>query len=801
MNRRVSSPALSQTLSLRRLSIFAFGLLAVSAIVFRDFLFGDKVLLYKDIGSDSLNDYFPSFVHLSDYIRTSGYPSWSFSVGMGQSIFYLIGYLILDPVCWLPKDLIAQALVWQHLLKILVAGLLFARFLQLRGLGLRASFTGALLFSLSAYMCMGSCWIVLADEAVCFAFALFAVEAAISNQRWIYLVFAIVLISLVSVFHVYLCALLLCFYVPARLVEIGRWKPSASVRYCLTLAAVAGFGLALGAVTLLPSIYAVFHSARGSWVVNANWPTPSFYQTESPLYYWTAILRWLSNDSLGTGNAYHGWHNYFEAPATYGGLLPILLLPQVFLHPQRRRRLLYALFLILIIIPVLLPWFRYLFWLFQGGYFRSFSLFSFVGIIALTMPVFSTYTRGSPLNLWVLALTFIALLAILYCPSQTLRKVLDPDARSTIAIFISVYTSLLALGQITRRQDLLSRIVVVAVVVEITIFAHKTVSDRPTVTKSELGERVGYNDETVNAIRDIKARDSGFFRITKTWSSSPAQHGSLNDAMIFGYAGTSSYSSFNSRNYVNFLLGAGAIPPRDVSQAALWTEGLLGKPLLSTFACEKYVLNKPPVTLADFPNYQPIAHYGEIEVLRNEWSVPFGIFLTNSISPRQFGELWPLGKAQALLRAVVIPEAELAIEKNTIPLNDDALRAGIPGTSTPDLVSQLRLTSLTPRFFRQTRIEGTLAALQNGILVFQMPFDAGWHVRIDGQSMPTRVVDFGLLGVPIVSGNHEVILRYRPPWLISGALTTLLSVIILLVCLRRWPRLRGPAAVAPNDYE
>src|SRR5947209_4852087 len=97
-------------------------LLLVAALIFRRFLLGDAVLLYKDIGSDSVNDSYPWFVHYSDYLRNYGRPSWSFAVGMGQDIYYQIGYVLWYPIVWLPKHLIAHALVYQHLVKALLAG-------------------------------------------------------------------------------------------------------------------------------------------------------------------------------------------------------------------------------------------------------------------------------------------------------------------------------------------------------------------------------------------------------------------------------------------------------------------------------------------------------------------------------------------------------------------------------------------------------------------------------------------------------------------------------------------------------
>jgi hypothetical protein len=163
----------------------ALALLVIGALIFSDFIFGAKLLLYKDIGADSTNDTYPTFILLSDYIRAHGLPSWSFSVGMGQSVYYLVGDLILEPVVRLGRHLIAPALVYLHLAKAIVAGLLFWQFLRLRGNCFAASTAGALGLAFSAHMCMGSCWIISADDTLCFTFLLFATELAIISGYWV----------------------------------------------------------------------------------------------------------------------------------------------------------------------------------------------------------------------------------------------------------------------------------------------------------------------------------------------------------------------------------------------------------------------------------------------------------------------------------------------------------------------------------------------------------------------------------------------------------------------------------------
>ena len=68
--------------------IFLLALLGLlSLIVYWNFLTFNNLFLYEDIGSDKLNGFYPKYVHLADYLRTDGWPAWSFSQGMGQNIF------------------------------------------------------------------------------------------------------------------------------------------------------------------------------------------------------------------------------------------------------------------------------------------------------------------------------------------------------------------------------------------------------------------------------------------------------------------------------------------------------------------------------------------------------------------------------------------------------------------------------------------------------------------------------------------------------------------------------------------
>ena len=69
---------------------YYFLFLLISLIIFfifKDFLLLKKTYLFKDIGFDTISQFYPAYYHLADYVSKAGFPLWSFNQGMGQNIF------------------------------------------------------------------------------------------------------------------------------------------------------------------------------------------------------------------------------------------------------------------------------------------------------------------------------------------------------------------------------------------------------------------------------------------------------------------------------------------------------------------------------------------------------------------------------------------------------------------------------------------------------------------------------------------------------------------------------------------
>ena len=770
--------------------LVVFVLLIPGGAIFWPFLFGDAVLLYRDIGRDSLTSYYTDFVHLSNYLRSDGFPSWSFHIGMGQDMAYATGFLFLEPVSWLPARFIAQALVYQHLLKVIIAGVFFFRFLKLRRTPLPVALLGSLLIGFSAYMTLGSCWYLPAEELLVFSAILLGAETALRRGRWLLLATAVAFVGMINPFYLYLCALFLGCYVPAALVARHGWQAGPMFKRSVVLATVTFLGVAVGAIITLPYLNVVLNSPRGSGATNSLATLSSFpiFGFESGAHYGTALLRSYANDLAGTGDGFRGWQNYFEAPQTYCGLLCLLLLPQALIGGTRRQRVTVILFLLWLVIPTAFPWFRYLFWLFKGDYYRTYSLFSVLGLVTLSTIALRRYLERQPFSLWVLAGCAALLIGLLFLPFETLRTLIDSRLRIFVIVYLLLSTAILFAGRLMNKQTVAVYALVVVTTVELVHFNRITVSDRQVVGKSELIEGFAANPETFQAMVDLKRDDHSFHRLSRLRSGAQGAEIDSNDAMLLDYYSTASYGSFNDFNYLRFLAAIEAVPSYRETDTR-WTVGLVGNFIPSLFAGEKYVLVEDPEPFQQAAQYEWIREYGKSHLFRNALSLPFGLGFTRYLAEDEFLQLPRDEKEQVLLATAVLEPSSSIAAGGVKQTNSAELQQELAASSFPAIVQQRRTSALYLSSFAQNRITGDLRLEQNGILVLQMPFNRGWRAYQDNQLVSVLRANAGLLGVAIKGGEHRVELRYRNPWLVPGAIITLCSVLALGLARWRWPHL------------
>ena len=541
----------------------ALGLLIIMAvIVFKDFIFFQKIFLYKDIASDSLNGYYPFMVHNVHYIERYGFPSWSFQAGMGQNIFTSA---LGDPIDYLlyqfGADTARNLLGYKIAIEVVLAGFVFYHYLRSVKMGQFVSIVGSLMYAFSGFMIVCSCWFVFSAEVLIMPFILLGFEKLYKkNQYWL-LALPILYITFSRPFVLATLAIFLFFYISFRVLLQDEFKLKSYLLLLGKTALVSLVGVMMAAPWLLEHVQVMLDSPRGSGgnSMAAALKAVSMFSVVDKFQLGTAVCRTFASDMIGSGIDFKGYQNILEAPIFYCGIPALLLIPQVFFGATKKQKIVYACFLAIWIIPIIFPYFRYAFNFFTGDYYRSFSFYVGLVFTLVALTALDKIIKTRKINIIGLCISAFILFILLFFPYFETEDVKVARISNFVVIAILVYTILLAFIPKVNKAIQCSFLGFFAL--ELIYLSSISVNNRDIVTTEEANQKIGYNDYSIEAINFIKKQDPGFFRIDKRYASSPAMHSSLNDGMAQDYNGTSSYNSFNQKYYIQYLKTIGIINP------------------------------------------------------------------------------------------------------------------------------------------------------------------------------------------------------------------------------------------------
>lgn len=78
-----------------------------------------------------------------------------------------------------------------------------------------------------------------------------------------------------------------------------------------------------------------------------------------------------------------------------------------------------------------------------------------------------------------------------------------------------------------------------------------------------------------------------------------------------------------------------------------------------------------------------------------------------------------------------------------------------------------------------SHLSGSATLNEDGYLMFTLPKEKGWTIKIDGIKAEYAEVLGALIMVPVEAGDHVIDMKYVPPGRIAGVVITLLTLIIL----------------------
>jgi membrane protein YfhO len=781
-------------------------IIIICFIVYKDYLLLKNAFLFWDINDDSYVSFYPKLCNTFNYIKTYGLPKWSFKMGMGQNLW---AYSFLeDPsalLILLAGKNIASHLIYMDVLEMTLAGVMICKYLKLLNLSDYSSIVGGVLYAFCGYVTAGNPFFIFMFQAVNFSFFLVGFELLYIKNKWYLFAIAVCLASISGLFNMFSYSIFLFAYAFFRHLQSGKLNVATLGRLYIRMFAAGVIGILLSGPFMFQNIVQMLNSPRGSGLIsytNKLISSPVLGLADK-LQMGTSLLRFFSNDLLGSGSNFKGWFNYVEAPMFYCGIPCLLLLPQIFFFVSKRHRIIFTLFLSFWMIPVIFPYFRYAFWLFAGDYYRIFALFIVIIFIFYAIHALEYIFKNGKINMTLLIATSAIFILFLCFPVFVKNSIINNKIRLFVIIMIIIYTAILSLVGRVKDIGYLKGLFFIAIFLDICFSANITANTRGAISMQTLNTKASitycnfsYNDYSLDAVKYIKSRDSSFYRIDRTCDSSDM----LNFSQIQGFNGTASYNSFNQVNYVKYLILMGIIDKNNEASSR-WIQGLANISTLESENNVKYFLRTKNDRKQLSPIWDSVAMIGDVKIFKNNFLFPFGYTYDSYIRESSFKYINPKQKEQLTMHAFVIGDKDAGkVSAMKEYLLRDTVAGAFDSLTYYDSRKKLSEDTLEIATFNDNYLSGTITVSKDKMMYLSIPYDVGWHLRVDGKEEDKILINGGMTGVLVFKGLHSIEMVYQLPYWNAGLIMSVTGI-ILFAGLWFYPRLKNSAKKGYKDLD
>jgi uncharacterized membrane protein YfhO len=82
-------------------------------------------------------------------------------------------------------------------------------------------------------------------------------------------------------------------------------------------------------------------------------------------------------------------------------------------------------------------------------------------------------------------------------------------------------------------------------------------------------------------------------------------------------------------------------------------------------------------------------------------------------------------------------------------------------------------------------LAGTLDAKKDGLMMLSIPYDLGWKITVDGARTEPEPVGEGIMGIPVIEGEHEIEMTYWPQGLTAGLAVSGAALVLWILMMVR----------------
>lgn len=795
---------------------FLFLLLSAScSFMFRDYLYGNDLMIFNDIGSDTWQQYIMNYTSIVNHLRDGSFSLWDFNNGLGINQF---NFNLFDPFLMLlygagvvlgPAHMLLYINVIQ-ILKIMVAAFAFYWFLSQFSFSVLSKMITSYAYALNGFLLVWGQHYQFGTVVIYFPLMLLFCEKFIQKKKRKALFPVMVfLCGIYSVYFTYMCLAATGLYLLFRILMLDglTWKERIQ-RFLLGCAEmIMGVGMSL--VVFLPMAEVLLNvSSRlesgGTGLLDF---LRQCFTPYSRKFYLSMLKRMFSSNlqngyGLAKGPQQYVM-NYYEDPVLFCSTLAVFLNVQFLAvlrkadMTKRAKRVLYGV-AALILVGTALP--------VGGTVFNYFTLptqrytFVLMTVFLLLMAWMWDYMRkGGKLNL-VLILAVTALMGWAYWCGYEQAGFQEYRTNILIltvtGILTAVCLTLLCFLKDTQIRNVILGVMGIVLVVNVVSEGGTNYQNRVTMKKTDVPAEVMvqetqryeemrtsddkemkyraeiekpqdffremYRVDLADCLNYLKENDPTFYRVEKDYISGTVSM----DSSGQGYRGISTYNSVMNGNVKEFV--ETCYPElffADHNHYTFWNN--VDDNWLAAFLGVKYILsgNGEP----DETKYKLLDQVGSLYIHENVLDAQTAHFYTQDISEESLKELCTEENREELLGEAI------ALEDGT-EIGDASEIQTLKSEEQETAEQNSSVTLNAPQ--KDSVVTGSVHAEADGYALFMIPYEKGWSLTIDGEKAELLRGDIGFLACEVPEGDHTILLTFEAPGLKAGTIGSLLFWIL-----------------------
>lgn len=662
----------------------AFAILFSACLIYYQYVFGNSIFLFNDIGADTQQQYIMQYNTIVNHLRSGNFSLWDFSNGFGTSMFQLNMFdpslilLYLAGVVMGP-GIMSYLLIYLHIGKLILAGLMCYQFLSCFSYSRKSILLASYLYAFNGFLMVWGQHYQFSMVCVYLPLYLYVLEKALSKKKFsASLPLLTAFIVMYSYYMGYMILITGGIYLIFRLFfqENLNWKARFRTFFLNCGSMLLGVGMAL--VTLLPG-YAIVSNVSSRLESGTNIFQRLLTNTAPyPLrYYPTLILRFFSSNLEGIGNndigmPYRGYNNYYEAPNVFFSTLFVILAVQflfyLFLSKESKRRKLTQWLLVILSAAALCLMAGSLIF---NGFSAPFSRHTFI-----LMPLFALMTAkmadeilvNKYFNIAGAILTALGMTAVYFLAYR--RNAATPSAKLNIlllcgsGLIMILLLYLLSSARTLKRlsQTSLYLLLIICAGANIISDSHITARGRSSVSKgSDSYFTYLYGTDIKELTAYLQETDPTFYRLEKT----DADASFTMESCAQGYRGISTYNSTINKNIQEFTTRM--LPNLNlVNFSRLTYRHILHDDVYATLFGIKYLATTDAEYSSD--TYQFLKQFGSLYLYQNRFGTSIGRLFTQTMEKETYEANSSVLDATMLLQSAVITDQRdnLAISHESI---------------------------------------------------------------------------------------------------------------------------------------